>query len=217
MGNKFENMMMDIAFNLTSPDMTCILVEKGDMDIPSYIPRNIRSFRSDKEKAAMRRKATIKKGIQREKLLRNKGYSIDNLDEADKGLIRGGVGPCFEAMHMDKMYFHGNKQEAKKHITPQMAMNMLAEDEEANQILIDEEYKVVLERERWENRLRMKEKLRERKESLSNLEDSIRDLEFDILLAEEALANLEDMRDNLLMRKVSLQGLINCIEEELGK
>ena len=217
MGNKFENMMMDIAFNLTSPDMTYILVEKGDMDIPSYIPNNIRSFRSDKEKAAMRRKATIKKGIQREKLLRNKGYTIDNLDEADKGLIRGGVGPCFEAIHMDKMYFHGNKQEAKKRITPQMAMDMLAEDEEAIQILIDEELADIWERDAWEEHRWMRRELEERKESLARLEDSIRDLEFDILRKKATLDCLDAVMDGLCIEKAHLQSLINYMEEELGK
>lgn len=141
--NEDELAMMGAVVNLDYFDAKSIMIRKGDIEKPTsynhqhsinWVPLRDTllddSFEMPKGKSmkrANRRKATFHKREQRKQMYLNKGYTIENLDERDIGMLSEGVGAVPKALHMDSMYLHGDKAKKKmeKPITALDAVAMM--------------------------------------------------------------------------------------------
>lgn len=163
-GMKLSNYDIAMIGNLsalTEDKMKGILVDKGDIEMPDIMKhRNSikwvplvdfcwEEFDDSFEvpngksmKRADRRKSTFHKREQRKKMYINKGYTIERLDERDIGMLGEGVGAVPRCLHMDSMYFHGDKakKKMKKPITALEAMALIEEQKRLDAEDVAKEY-----------------------------------------------------------------------------
>ena len=143
--NEDELAMMVSIASIDHFDAKSIMIRKGDIEKPAsynhqhsinWVPLRDTllddSFEMPKGKSmkrANRRKASFHKKEQRKQMYINKGYTIERLDDRDIGQLAEGVGTVPKVLHMDSMYFRGDKTKKKveKPITALEAMAMMEE------------------------------------------------------------------------------------------
>ena len=132
--NEDELAMMVSIASIDAFDAKDIMIRKGDVEklspfVPMHMDDDSWYIPSKSMKRSNRRKATFHKREQRKKMYLHKGYTIERFDERDIGMLSEGVGAAPKAMHMDSMYFHGDKdkKKMKKPITALEAMSLMEE------------------------------------------------------------------------------------------
>ena len=173
-----------------------IMIRKGDMekftpfvlihmdDDSLYIP-------SKSMKRANRRKATFHKMEQRKKMYIHKGYAIERLNERDIGMLSEGVGSAPKAMHMDSMYFHGDKSK-KKMKKPITALEAMALIEEQKRLDAEEAYNEYMKAEK------------------AIAKEYITEMEYEVKRLTEVM---EDTNDSIIELEEHLNELRNQFEE----
>lgn len=161
--SNYDIAMIGNLSTLTEDAMKCVLMDKGDVEIPDIFEDFDDSFEMPNGKSmkrANRRKATFHKHQQRERQYRNLGFSLERFSKADLGKMKEGTGMFPETQHQYTMYNRGEKK-GEKPITTKQAISIMeherwldeqdaiAEEGEVERLFMMDEMESLMQEVRW--------------------------------------------------------------------